>query len=70
MFGVDMKTDYTKLGDTELFAESRHVREKLERLPTHHAERLKLTWVLDDLTAEFDKRARSAWTNATCAARK
>jgi hypothetical protein len=37
------------------------VREKLERLPAHHADRTQLAAVLDALTSEFDRRARSAW---------
>jgi hypothetical protein len=37
------------------------VREKLERLPARHTDRTQLTAVLDALTNEFDRRARSAW---------
>jgi hypothetical protein len=53
--------DYTQLDDPDLFDERRHVREKLERLPARHADRTRLTKVLDALTDEFDRRARSAW---------
>ena len=54
--------DYTRLDDPELFAERRHVREKLERLPACHAYRRRLTAVLAALTDEFDRRARAAWS--------
>jgi hypothetical protein len=53
--------DYTQLNDPDLFEERRHMREKLERLPAHHADRTQLAAVLDALTSEFDRRARSAW---------
>jgi hypothetical protein len=53
--------DYTQLDDPDLFEERRHVREKLERLPARHADRTKLAAVLDALTSELDRRARSAW---------
>jgi hypothetical protein len=53
--------DYTQLDDPDLFDERRHVREKLERLPPRHPGRTRLTAVLDALTDEFDRRARSAW---------
>ena len=58
---MQQATDYTQLDDPELFSERRHVREKLERLPARHADRTRLTAVLDALTNEFDRRARSAW---------
>jgi hypothetical protein len=53
--------DYTRLDDTDLFEERRRVREQLERLPTRHADRPRLTAALDALTDEFDRRARAAW---------
>jgi hypothetical protein len=56
-----MAADYTRLDDPDLFEERRHVREKLERLPACHTDRTRLTAVLDALTHEFDRRARSAW---------
>jgi hypothetical protein len=60
--GADMQsTDYTKLDDPELFAELRRVREKLGLLPLHHADRLPLATQLAAMTAEFDRRAASAW---------
>jgi hypothetical protein len=58
---MQQAADYTQLDDPELFAESRHVREKLESLPARHADRTRLTKVLDALTDEFDRRARAAW---------
>jgi hypothetical protein len=54
-------TDYTQLDDPELFEERRHMREKLERLPAHHADRARLARQFDAMTEEFDRRARSAW---------
>ena len=54
-------TDYAKLADPELFEERRRVREELEALPKHHADRGRLGRALDALTEEFDRRARSAW---------
>ena len=53
--------DYTQLDDPELFEERRRVRERLQSLPACHAERIRLTAVLDALTTEFDRRARTAW---------
>jgi hypothetical protein len=53
--------DYTELDDPDLFEERRHVREKLESLPARHADRSRLSAVLNALTDEFDRRARSAW---------
>jgi hypothetical protein len=53
--------DYSQLDDPGLFAERRRVRERLQSLPAHHAERARLTAVLDALTNEFDRRARAAW---------
>jgi hypothetical protein len=60
--GADMQiTDYTQLDDPEFLAERRHVRERLERLPEHHADRAELTVLYQAMTAEFDRRAASAW---------
>ncbi len=53
-------TDYTRLDDPELFEERRRVREKLERLPPHHADRVRLAGQLDAMTEEFGRRARAA----------
>lgn len=54
-------TDYTKLDDPEFFEERRRVREELERLPEHHADRATLAALLEEMTDEFVKRAASAW---------
>jgi hypothetical protein len=56
-----LAADYTQLDDPDLFEERRHVRERLQSLPARHAERARLTAVLDALTTEFDRRARAAW---------
>ena len=53
--------DYTGLDDPDLFEERRHARQRLESLPERHADRPRLTAVLDDLTRELDRRARTAW---------
>jgi hypothetical protein len=53
--------DYAQLDDPGLFGEQRRVREKLAGLPPRHADRARLAAVLDALTDEFDRRARSAW---------
>jgi hypothetical protein len=53
--------DYTQLDDPELFEERRRVRERLQSLPPRHVDRTRLTAVLDALTTEFDRRARTAW---------
>ena len=53
--------DFEHLDDPELFAERRHVREKIDALPRCHPDRLQLAQVYDALTQEFDRRARSAW---------
>jgi len=55
------QSDFTTLDDPQLFEERRHVREELERLPEHHVDRASLAELLDALTEEFDRRARSAW---------
>ena len=54
-------TDYAGLDDPGLFRERRRVREELAALPEHHADRGRLSQVLDALTEEFDRRARRAW---------
>ena len=53
--------DYTQLADSDLFNERRHIGGKLECLPARHADRARLAAMLDALTEEFDRRARSAW---------
>jgi hypothetical protein len=53
--------DYTQLDDPSLFAERRHLREKLESLPERHADRTRLAATLNALTDEADRRARVAW---------
>lgn len=58
------ETGYAKLDDTELFAERRRTREKLERLPAHHADRARLAEQFAAMTREFDRRARSAWKSS------
>ncbi len=58
---MQQAADYTQLNDPDLFAERRRVGEQLERLPAGHADRTRLTAVLDALTDEFDRRARAAW---------
>jgi hypothetical protein len=54
-------TDFTRLDDPQFFEERRHVREKLERLPEHHADRAMLTDLYAAMTTELDRRAASAW---------
>jgi hypothetical protein len=54
-------TDFTELDDPAFFEERRHVREKLERLPAHHAERASLAALARAMDDEFVKRAASAW---------
>jgi hypothetical protein len=54
-------TDYTGLDDPQFFEERRHVREKLERLPDHHADRASLTDLYAAMTTELDRRAARAW---------
>jgi hypothetical protein len=58
---TDSGTDYSQLTDPEFFATRRRVREALERLPAHHADRDSLTEAYNALTDEFTRRARSAW---------
>ena len=53
--------DYTQLDAPSLFAERRHLREKLESLPERHADRTRLAATLNALTDEADRRARVAW---------
>jgi hypothetical protein len=53
------ETDYTQLDDPEFLAEHRRVREELERQPTASAE---LTTQYQQLSDEFLRRARIAWT--------
>ena len=56
--------DYLKLDDPEFFEARRDVREKLERLPPRHADRVPLAELYEALTREFDRRAASAWEKA------
>jgi hypothetical protein len=55
------QADFTELGDPEFLAERRHVREKLERMPAHHAARASLAELAEAMDDEFVKRAASAW---------
>jgi hypothetical protein len=61
--GADMQeqTDFTGLNDPEFFRERRRVRERLECLPAHHADRAPLVELYDAMTDEFTRRAVSAW---------
>jgi hypothetical protein len=59
------QTDFTKLDDPEFFAERRHVREQLERLPEHHTDRDALAELYEQMTDELTKRAASAWQAGT-----
>jgi hypothetical protein len=54
-------TDYTQLDDPEFFEERRRVRDELERLPAHHADRATLAELDEAMTDEFTRRAASAW---------
>jgi hypothetical protein len=54
-------TDYTQLDDPEFFEERRRVREQLEHLPAHHADRATLAELYEAMTDEFTRRAASAW---------
>jgi len=54
-------TDFSRLDDPQFFEERCHVREKLERLPEHHADRASLTDLYAAITTELDRRAASAW---------
>lgn len=55
--------DFTELNDPDLITERRNVRERLERLPAHSANRTRLARLYERMTAEFDRRARAAWSN-------
>jgi hypothetical protein len=55
------QTDFTKLNDPEFFEERRHVRERLERLPEHHAGRATLAELYEKMTRELTRRAAHAW---------
>jgi hypothetical protein len=49
--------DFTRLDDPEFLRERRHVRERLESLPEHHADRAALARLYDAMTEEFTRRA-------------
>ena len=55
------QADYAQLDDPEFFQERRRVREQLESLPEHHADRAALTRLYDAMTEEFTRRAARAW---------
>lgn len=55
------QADFTRLNDPEFFSQRRRVRERLECLPEHHADRVALARLYDAMTEEFTRRAASAW---------
>jgi hypothetical protein len=55
------QTDYTKLDDPEFFEVRRHVRERLEGLPEHHAGRATLAELYEEMTSELTRRAANSW---------
>lgn len=57
--------EYTKLDDPAFLAARRRVREALELLPAADPGRARLQGAYDELTEEFDRRARAAWQQAT-----
>jgi hypothetical protein len=60
--GIPMNdAGFSKLDDPEFFEERRRVRDELERLPAHHADRATLTELYEAMTDEFTRRAASAW---------
>jgi hypothetical protein len=57
--------DYRALDDPEFIAARRRLREQLEHLPERSADRAGLAEVYRAMTAEFDRRARAAWADAS-----
>jgi hypothetical protein len=62
---AENERDLAQLDDTKLIDERATLREQLECLPSHAKERATLTELYDELTDEFDRRARAAWANAS-----
>jgi hypothetical protein len=57
--------DLTKLDDPDLIDERAKLRDTLERLPAGATNRPTLVERYDQLTEEFDRRARTAWASAS-----
>ena len=62
---AENERDLTQLDDMELIGERATLRDRLECLPAHAKERATLAELYDELTDEFDRRARAAWANAS-----
>jgi hypothetical protein len=56
------RPDFRQLDDPELIAERARVRERLEHVPEQSADHAALAGLYADMTAEFDRRVRHAWT--------
>jgi hypothetical protein len=52
---------YAELDDDELSAKCREVRRQIDQLPARHSKRALLDRTLNELAAEYGRRARSSW---------
>jgi hypothetical protein len=54
--------EFAALGDPEFLSARAQLRQRLEGLPEHHADRTRLQLTYDAMTREFDRRASRSWT--------
>jgi hypothetical protein len=59
------QADFSQLADPEFLAERRRVREALECAPKQSPGRAGLAARYEAMSAEFDRRASRAWTEAS-----
>jgi hypothetical protein len=55
-------SDFRTLDDPEFLAAYSGTRRQIERLPVHSPDHPRLATLYEAMTAEFDRRARRAWT--------
>ena len=54
--------EFATLGDPQFLSARAWLRERLQALPEHHADRARLQRAYDAMTREFDRRASRSWT--------
>jgi hypothetical protein len=58
------QSDFARLDDPQFLSARAQLRQRLEDLPEHHADRAELQRTYDAMTCEFDRRARRSWARA------
>lgn len=54
--------EFATLDDPQFLSARARLRERLEALTEHHADRARLQLAYDAMTREFDRRASRSWT--------